>query len=353
MEFQELSRADLAATSKPISWIWDGLLAPGVMTLLTSQWKSGKTTLVSLLLARRAHGGTLLGRAVAPGATVIVSEEPRFLWDRRAQRLDLSRDDRFIVRPFKGKPTMEQWLALLEHMAKAHAERGVDLLVIDALATMMPVRNENFAADVLEAFEPLRDLSERGLATLVLHHPKKGQTLEGQASRGSGAKDGLVDITMEMTKVRERGGDRRRRLISPSRFEETPPRLLFEMQADGTDYLVLDETQDDEFAANWEFLRMVLEDAEAKATRLKLLADWPADFPKPAPPTLWRWLDRAVEEKRVCRDGTGRKRKPYRYWLPQKEAEWAADPMHAIRHPEPLDEEYWRDLARQTARGRR
>src|SRR5262245_49475628 len=30
-----------------MSWLWDGYLAPGLVTLLTAQWKSGKTTLLS------------------------------------------------------------------------------------------------------------------------------------------------------------------------------------------------------------------------------------------------------------------------------------------------------------------
>ena len=40
-----------AAESKP-SWLWEGYLMPGGVTLLTSLWKSGKTTLLALLLAR-------------------------------------------------------------------------------------------------------------------------------------------------------------------------------------------------------------------------------------------------------------------------------------------------------------
>src|SRR5207249_5540967 len=34
-------------------WLWHGLLGPGKLTLLTSLWKSGKTTLLAHLLARR------------------------------------------------------------------------------------------------------------------------------------------------------------------------------------------------------------------------------------------------------------------------------------------------------------
>ena len=43
--------------SAPPTWLWHGYLGAGRVTLLTSQWKSGKTTLVSLLLAGMQQGG--------------------------------------------------------------------------------------------------------------------------------------------------------------------------------------------------------------------------------------------------------------------------------------------------------
>ena len=33
-------------------WVWHGFLAPGCISLLTSQWKTGKSTLLAILLAR-------------------------------------------------------------------------------------------------------------------------------------------------------------------------------------------------------------------------------------------------------------------------------------------------------------
>jgi hypothetical protein len=36
----------------PADWLWEGFIARANLTLLTSMWKSGKTTLVSLLLSR-------------------------------------------------------------------------------------------------------------------------------------------------------------------------------------------------------------------------------------------------------------------------------------------------------------
>lgn len=52
-----------SAAEEKMAWLWHGYLAPGNITLLTSQWKTGKTTLLSVLLARLKEGGTLAGLA--------------------------------------------------------------------------------------------------------------------------------------------------------------------------------------------------------------------------------------------------------------------------------------------------
>jgi hypothetical protein len=57
------------------AWLWHGYLGPGKTTLLTSQCKSGKTTLVTLLLARMEHAGQLAGSPVAPGRAFVISDE--------------------------------------------------------------------------------------------------------------------------------------------------------------------------------------------------------------------------------------------------------------------------------------
>ena len=44
------------APDEPINWVWEGFVAQGNLTLLTSQWKAGKTTLASALLARMKIG---------------------------------------------------------------------------------------------------------------------------------------------------------------------------------------------------------------------------------------------------------------------------------------------------------
>src|SRR6478752_6931818 len=68
-----------------VSWLWEGMLAAGNITLLTSVWKAGKSSLLALLLAGRGEGAVLLGRLIEAGASAVVSEEPAELWRRRAR----------------------------------------------------------------------------------------------------------------------------------------------------------------------------------------------------------------------------------------------------------------------------
>jgi hypothetical protein len=108
--------------------------------------------------------------------------------------------------------------------------------------------------------------------------------------------------------------------------------MVLELNADGTDYIVHGDFSSDEFGQNWHYLRTVLEDCAGKRTRQQLLAEWPADFPRPSEATLIRWLNRAAQAALVCQEGTGRRADPLRYWLPGQEKKWQADPNFTIQH---------------------
>src|SRR6516162_1903965 len=98
-------RVDSLAAASPEApdWLWRGYLAPGQLTLLTSLWKSGKTTLLSVLLSRLNEGGHLLGMPILPTKALVLSEENRDLWTSRSQRLDFGEHINLISRPFAGK----------------------------------------------------------------------------------------------------------------------------------------------------------------------------------------------------------------------------------------------------------
>jgi hypothetical protein len=159
-----LSYADLRpAEGAERDWLWHGYLTPGAVTLLTSQWKSGKSTLLAVLLARLKTGGALAGLPVRAGRAVVVSEEPPQLWWDRGLSLELDGHVRWFCQPFRGKPTLEQWLDLLDQIGRMHERQPVGLLAIDSLANLSPMRTENDSAEVLRAVVPLQGLSSRGL----------------------------------------------------------------------------------------------------------------------------------------------------------------------------------------------
>src|SRR5437773_9970325 len=91
-----------SAGQTEINWLWAGYLAPGNVTLLTSQWKTGKTTLVSVLLSRLKTGGTFAGLSLRPCKAAVVTEEDPSLWLHRSETLDFSGNVCWFCRPFRG-----------------------------------------------------------------------------------------------------------------------------------------------------------------------------------------------------------------------------------------------------------
>ena len=318
---------DLAAPGPaPPPWLWHGYIGPGKVTLLTSQWKSGKTTLLSLLLARMRQGGTLAGLPVSPGSAFVVSEECEDDWRPRFQRLGIDAGVHLLCRPFRDQPGLAQWRALIDAAEAMRGREACSLAVFDSLACLLPAHSENSASAMLECLAPLQRLAAAGLAVLLLHHPRKGAAVAGQAARGSGALPGFVDVLIEMGyHARPDELDRRRRLVAFSRYNDTPRHLLLELAADGGDYAVLRSGPEIQ-GERWPAAMQTLAEARGKLTRQEMLDNWCPDHPRPDALALWRWLRRAAACGLVRQEGTGRRGDPFRYWLPERE--------EALRPPE-------------------
>lgn len=324
---------NLADTDHDPDWIWQGMLACRQITILTGLWKAGKTTLLAHLLHRRHAGGTLLGEAVRPGVTAIVTEEGRAHWRSRIALLPPGPNVCFFFRPFLGRPTPSQFDDMITQLLQLRHQRNLDLVALDTLTAFLPIRTENSAEDMIAAFAQLRRLADAGIAVLLPHHPAKGNPNPGQAARGSGALSGLADVLLELRLANAMDPtDRRRRLFCYSRNRETPPLLRFTLNADATDYTLLAAEPDGDFPRFWPVLLGVLEEAPDKLTRLHILENWPADFPRPSLATLWRWLDIAGERNLICCEGSGRSNEPFRYWLAAREQEWLKNPLYRLVH---------------------
>jgi hypothetical protein len=317
------------APQAPTEWIWEGLIKPRSLTLLTSQWKAGKTTLLSILLGLRVAGGSLGGLAVKPGNTLIITEEPIPDWEARAAKHHFGDNVSFISKPFRTIPTEKEWQELLDRALTIHTVHGVDLFLIDPLAPFL--RNENQARCMLEALLPLDKLLQVGMAGTLLHHPGRGERPLGQAARGSGALLGHVDVSIDMRLPPGEGPDtRRRQLFALSRYPPSPRRLTMELDETGTIYTLVPSRAQAQADAAWEVIRLILAEAPQKLTRQDIINEWPPDAYQPCATTVWSRLGKAVEDGLVLCEGSGSKSDPFRYWLLQREAVWAEDPFYAL-----------------------
>lgn len=310
-------------TGPAVEWIWHGYLARGNLTLLTSVWKAGKTTLMTGLLRALAAGDMFLGLPCAAGRVTVISEESREHWAARVRQCPIGPHAQLLARPFVTRPTEHEWDALID-LQRARAGRGeLDLLVVDPLASFLPGRSESDAGTLLRFLEPLQRLAAEGVAVLVLHHPRKKPADEGSTARGSGALLGYVDVILELTRAGSlRGDENRRRLIGLSRTGDTPRQLHYVWDSGTAAFTVCADLASQRFEDNWPKIHDLLRQRTAAATHHEILLDWPVGPDKPSATQLYLWLNRAWETRRLRRQGQGRKSNPYRYRLEDEDDQY-------------------------------
>ena len=233
-----LSNRQIVADAQPVPWIWDGLLALEAVTLLAAPAKTGKTTLVSLLLDRRRAGGQLLGRAVQPGRTILCSEEYTRLWTLRQPPLDFG-DQLDYLRP-RGQPSPRTWSRFIDDVLKrGHDLDGsfFDLLIIDTAMTFLPTARHN-PATLRNALEELRVVTGLGGS------PSSCSTRHRSGPAPRGPLTAFADILINMQAPlaprgsREVTATRRRHFHGVGRYPGTLHRAAAELNPDGTDYLL-------------------------------------------------------------------------------------------------------------------
>ncbi len=319
----------LSISGAPAPWLWHGMLAPGAITLMTSQWKAGKTTLATILLTRMQQGGEFLGLALRAGRAVVVTEENTELWDQRHKKHRFGENLCWYCRPFRGKPSMETWRAFLHGLAAQARQQPYDLLLIDPLAKFLP-GSENHAGSIVDGLAGLDELTALNVSVLILHHPTKNEPAIGLAARGSGALPSVVDIIIEMRRSRK---ERRRLLWAWSRYPETPSRCQIELTADGLDYVACPSADDELYRRRWRTLAALFAEAPHRhALRMCCCAGQPGRSRPIASRCAAGW-------KGGCRGPAlqgrrGKRGNPCRYWLPAREAEWRCDPLALCLMPE-------------------
>jgi hypothetical protein len=304
----------LQTLKQPIPWIWDGLVAEDAITLLSAPEKTGKTTLLSLLLDRRRQGGQLLGRAVRPGRTILCSEESVQLWALRQPPLDFGPQLEYH-RPIGDNPSPRRWRRFIDHLLDLAAD-SFDLLVIDTVMSFLPAA-QNTPSALRKALNELRVVANLPAGVLLLH-----QTYTARSrTRARGPLAAFADILIDMQTPPGDRSTRRRHFHGVGRYPGTLQHVTAELNPEGTDYVLLaDGPPEAASAPALETLRQLLSQSSTPLTRQEILACWPEGERPPHVDSLWRCLTRGCEVGLFVRTGEGNKAEAFRYGLAQGQA---------------------------------
>ena len=307
----EFLPASALGSGDSIEWLWHGWIARRYVTLLVGLWKAGKSTLLAHLLHATAHGGDVAGE-IDPCRVLVISEEGAGLWARRRDDVDIEDNVSFAIRPFKGRPSRHAWEAFIDQIASNVEAGRFDVVVVDTLSTVTPCADENDSSKMMAALTPLHRITEAGAALVLIHHPRKGDAGEGQASRGSGALPGFVDLIIELRRFdAQQADDRRRVLKGLGRFDETPSEVVIELTETG--YRTVGSRAQATRAERQETIESIL--TAEPATSEEIRERWPDDgSPQPGKRAIQTDLANGFEARRWQRVGAGVKGDPHRYY---------------------------------------
>jgi hypothetical protein len=215
------------------------------------------------------------------------------------------------------KPQPADWRDLLGYVFEVVTKVPIELVIFDTISPLWPVRDENNAAEVYEALMPLRQLAERA-ALLLTHHPRKGDGQEATAARGSGALTAFVDIILELRRYAPHDPrDRRRVLKGYGRWDETSPELVIALKEDGRGYTTCGDQQAIKSRERRDIISSLLP-TEPPGKRFEAICEsWP-DHKPPAKQKLLNELRDGFGRGQWRREGTGKNKSPYTYWVQQR-----------------------------------
>jgi hypothetical protein len=174
-----------------------------------------------------------------------------------------------------------------------------DLLVIDTAVSFLPLAERN-ARLRRWAIAQLGFVASFPTGVLLLN---QSRTMHRPLAA-------YADIVIDMAIPRGLGMTRRRTFTAVGRYPETLQSASAELNAEGTDYLLLGDSPAPH-PPLLGTLQTLLGDSTVPLSRRELLERWPG--PAPRPDTLWRTLTRGVEVGLFLVSGSGTKTDPLRY----------------------------------------
>jgi hypothetical protein len=250
-EYIAAARARLLGTSeprqygepldtRPVPWLWEGVLMPGCINLVVGLPKVGKSSLlIGLLMAWSAGSPSFLGPNLhghCPPCFVVGTDQPESDWAAIIGTSDLPLP--FVALWSSGSPLYltEEGIAALEGHAAANP--GALFLLDSYFACTAPMGlEENSPAYAAPLLQLQAALAPHNATIVVLHHSNKGAGTSSAtaASRGTTALPAIASQVVAMAWLKPTDGaqvDRRVVLKSEGRGGK-PTQLLIERTDNG------------------------------------------------------------------------------------------------------------------------
>jgi hypothetical protein len=304
--------SELSGETEDTPWIWEGYIPRGGVVLFSAIWKIGKSTLISHLL--KALDGSVdefLGQKVTPSRVLYLTEEDARIWTIRRDELLIGDHVGMWCRPFAVRSNTSEWRKKIDEVAQMVERYQFDLVVIDTLSKMWPVREENDAGQVEEALMPLWKITKAGTAVLLVHHMRKGDGAEFQGSRGSGGLPSFCEVLMEFRRDSQDSKERKRVITATGRYTNIPDKKLIEL--DHGKYISHGDPDES-------CVRIAVKHFDWEEPLIAFLSEWRTyaqikDTIKARKHDITKWLDKKVEGGELAFE-EGKGNKPHMWRVP-------------------------------------
>lgn len=300
----------LTTTDEP-DWLCRGFVATQAITEIDGKVKAaGKTTFALHLVAAILHGEPFMGYATSPCKTVYLTEQQPAPFREALERAGLLQTGPDLRIVFRREVGHLAWPDLIAALVADATHDGYMLLVIDTLAKLAGIRDENDAAAAAAAMVPLQDAAHDGMAVVVCRHERKGGGSVGESARGSSAFSGDVDVIVQLRRPEGNQPSNRRVIETLSRYTETPEKVVVELVDEG--YVLLGEA---EAVAIADALRIVSALLGGEFGRLEtgVTVDELVEASGLARTTVQRAIRELRKRGEVAESGRGIRGNPYRY----------------------------------------
>lgn len=243
----ELLRAHTKLNTRPIPWLWKGIIQKQAVNLIHAMPKCGKTRLMCGLLSAWIHGSdTYLGRELnqgSEGVLIVGPDQPEPVWAEVLRDYQLLDDNGHMHKRIVGLvpsggnfALTEKGIALIEQEARENP--GLVILLDSYQRAIGPMGIDENRPDAAVPLTALMEAVAPHKATLiVIHHSNKsgGEGSVSAGARGSSALTAVPDQLIRLKpfqKTEEDNGPKEVELETVGRAGK-PVRMLVQLEDDG------------------------------------------------------------------------------------------------------------------------